>query len=101
MHDTDFYYNETTQSVREQQYVDFDTIGHYDNQRLVGVVNLTAVDDELPPEFVVVWGNRSAQITLQELQENKGAYIIITGFHKVEGALGFPPWNQFPLLEFH
>ena len=44
----------------------------------MAVVNLTAVDDELPPEFVVAWGNRSAQVTLQELQDNEGACFIIT-----------------------
>ena len=66
IHDTDFYYNETTQSVREVQYVEFDTDGRYDNQQLVAIVNLTAVDDESPPEFVVAWGNRSTHITLQD-----------------------------------
>lgn len=75
MHDTNFYYNETIQSVREVQYFEFDTVGHYDNQRLIAVVNLTAVDDELPPEFVVAWGNRSAYITLQDLQESEGNSI--------------------------
>ena len=72
MHETKFFNNETSQSIRERQYVQFDTTGHYDIQQLYTRVNLTEVDGKDPPVFVVAWGNRSTHITLEQLQENVG-----------------------------
>ena len=72
MHETNFLNNETTQSVRERQLIEFESHGHYDMQCVHIELNVSSVNESSPPQFELQWGSRSSIITLEELTSNKG-----------------------------
>ena len=76
MHETTFFHNETTQSVRERQLIEFDSHGHYDIQNIYVMINTSLVNDSTPPEFEISWGSRSSSITFMELNTDKGGHSI-------------------------
>lgn len=80
MHETEFLHNETTQSVRERQLIEFDSHGHYDIQNVYIKLNATElIDGESPPvEFEIKWGSRSKTITSQELITDEGSILLLT-----------------------
>ncbi len=74
MHETNFLNNETSQSVRERQLIEFESHGHYDIQAIHIELDTTLVNDSFPPEFELQWGSRSTTITLQQLISNEGKW---------------------------
>lgn len=77
MHETSFLHNETAQSIREQQHVEFDSDGYYDIQHIYLLINTSELDDDYPPLFSLSWGDRSANITALELQSNAGQLFLL------------------------
>ena len=75
MHDTKFYFNETQQSIRERQIIEFTSHGYYDIQNVFVQIDLALVNDSNPPLFELVWGSRSKNITLNELLNNDGQFL--------------------------
>ena len=76
MHETQFYYNETVQSVKERQEILIHTDGHYDIQSITGQLNISQIDSTNPPVFVLQWGNRSSSISVSELQSSHSKLYI-------------------------
>ena len=58
IHETDFLYNDTKQVVRERQAIELSTAGMYQKQRLQFSLNMTEVDAEDPPQYIMEWGGR-------------------------------------------
>ena len=58
MHETDLLYKDTKQVVRETQTIELSTAGLYQIQRLQLSLNMTQVDEEDPPQYIMEWGGR-------------------------------------------
>ena len=56
---TEFKYNETKQSVREEQYFTLETDTARETQKLTVLVNVTTLDVESPPTVEISWGGRT------------------------------------------
>ena len=56
---TEFKYNETKQSVREEQYFTLETDTARETQKLTILVNMTTLDVESPPTVEISWGGRT------------------------------------------
>lgn len=84
MHETSFYSNETSQSMNERQQLRIRSHGHYEIQSITATVNTSQLINGDSVEFTLEWGNRSTDITLQEIQPNIGkdrhVYIYMISF---------------------
>ena len=56
---TDCKYNETKQSVREEQYFTLETDIARETHKLPVLVNVTTLDVESPPTVEISWGGRT------------------------------------------
>ena len=77
LHETTLLSNETYQSVREIQLIEFNSHGHYDLQSVYVMINTSQVNDSIPPLFELSWGSRSVNISFSELLTNKSLYCTI------------------------
>lgn len=60
-HTTNYRYNETIQSNRELQYIVMTTTGLYNTQELRLHLNWSAIDENSPPTFNIIWADRTSQ----------------------------------------
>lgn len=73
IHDSDFTYDQTQQVALEIQRVEITSDGLYDIQTLSITVNLTELDSNSSPVFIVEWGGRqSEEFSFQELLDDAG-----------------------------
>ena len=60
LHDTKYRHNETALSNRERQYITMTTTGLYNIQELRMHLNWSAINENSPPTFNIVWGGRTS-----------------------------------------
>ena len=78
MHDTNFTYKETRQSVRESQQIELRTAGMFEVQRLEVSINISAITGDEDPMVVVEWGGRESQpMSVMQLGMFLAVFIIV------------------------
>ena len=69
---SEYKYNQTQQSMREEQVLTLSTEVTREKQRLTVLVNLTELNDENPSAVEITWGGRTAlPISVLELNNTE------------------------------